>query len=95
MTHQIKKCWKCGAEFACGAQDSSARCWCEALPPVGPISAGADCLCSACLAQVAASRSRPREGEDYYREGAAIVFTAHYHLVRGHCCGNGCRHCPY
>src|SRR5712692_5698907 len=23
------------------------------------------------------------EGEDYYREGAVIVFTAHYHLSRG------------
>ncbi|MEM6698445.1 MAG: DUF5522 domain-containing protein [Bacteroidota bacterium] len=23
------------------------------------------------------------------------VFTAAYHLKRGYCCGNGCRHCPY
>ncbi len=35
------------------------------------------------------------EGEDFYREGAAIVFTAAYHLRRGYCCGSGCRHCPY
>lgn len=35
------------------------------------------------------------EGEDFYREGAAIVFTARYHLRRGYCCGSGCRHCPY
>lgn len=35
------------------------------------------------------------EGEDFYTEGAALVFTARYHLRRGHCCGNGCRHCPY
>ena len=35
------------------------------------------------------------EGEDYYREGTAIVFTAQYHLRRGYCCGSGCRHCPY
>ena len=35
------------------------------------------------------------EGEDFYREGAAVVFTARYHLRRGYCCGNGCRHCPY
>ena len=35
------------------------------------------------------------EGVDYYLEGAAIVFTAQYHLRRGTCCGNGCRHCPY
>jgi hypothetical protein len=24
-----------------------------------------------------------------------VVFTAAYHLRRGYCCGNGCRHCPY
>ncbi|HEX8476232.1 MAG TPA: DUF5522 domain-containing protein [Pyrinomonadaceae bacterium] len=35
------------------------------------------------------------EHEDFYREGAAIVFTAQYHLRRGYCCGNGCRHCPF
>lgn len=23
------------------------------------------------------------------------VFSAWYHLKRGSCCGNGCRHCPY
>ena len=36
------------------------------------------------------------EGEDfYYNEQGFIVLTAKYHLGRGHCCGNGCRHCPY
>ena len=34
-------------------------------------------------------------GEDYYSEGAVIVFTAHYLLRRGYCCESGCRHCPY
>ncbi|MCX7412631.1 MAG: DUF5522 domain-containing protein [Planctomycetia bacterium] len=24
-----------------------------------------------------------------------LVFTAAFHLKRGHCCGSGCRHCPY
>ncbi len=23
------------------------------------------------------------------------VFTAHFHLSRGKCCGSKCRHCPY
>lgn len=34
--------------------------------------------------------------EDYYlsKEGY-IVFTEKYHLKRGYCCGNGCKHCPY
>ena len=36
------------------------------------------------------------EGEDYYyNEQGYIVLTEKYHLQRGDCCGNGCRHCPY
>ena len=35
------------------------------------------------------------EGEDFYREGAYLVFTARHHLRRGYCCESGCRHCPY
>jgi len=34
--------------------------------------------------------------EDYYvGENGRVVFTAAYHLRRGNCCGNGCRHCPF
>ena len=36
------------------------------------------------------------EGEDfYYNEGGYMVLTEKFHLERGHCCGNGCKHCPY
>ncbi len=36
------------------------------------------------------------EGEDfYYNEDGYIVFTVQYHIERGFCCGNGCKHCPY
>jgi Family of unknown function (DUF5522) len=36
------------------------------------------------------------EGTDfYYNEQGYMVLTAQYHLERGHCCGNGCKHCPY
>lgn len=36
------------------------------------------------------------EGEDFYFDpGGFLVLTAAYHLERGSCCGNGCRHCPY
>lgn len=31
----------------------------------------------------------------YYLEGERVVFTEQFHLERGQCCGNGCRHCPY
>lgn len=36
------------------------------------------------------------EGIDYYiDEQGRYVFTAKYLRERGHCCKNGCRHCPY
>lgn len=31
----------------------------------------------------------------YYMEGERVIFTSLFHLERGSCCGNGCRHCPY
>jgi len=36
-----------------------------------------------------------KEGTDYYMEGERVIFTALFHIQRGSCCGNGCRHCPY
>jgi hypothetical protein len=35
------------------------------------------------------------QGVHYYFENGFMVFTEAYHLARGYCCGNGCRHCPY
>jgi len=36
------------------------------------------------------------EGEDfYYNEEGYIVLTEKFHLKKGYCCGNGCKHCPY
>lgn len=36
-------------------------------------------------------------GSDGYVDVASglYVFTAAYHLQRGYCCANGCRHCPF
>ncbi len=31
----------------------------------------------------------------FYVENGKYVFTEVFHLKRGYCCGNGCRHCPY
>ena len=31
----------------------------------------------------------------FYEENGRVVFTEEYHINRGYCCGNGCRHCPY
>ena len=46
-------------------------------------------------AEESKEQTPPVEGEDFYREGACVVFTARYHLRRGYCCESGCRHCPY
>jgi len=36
------------------------------------------------------------EGVDYYfNDEGYMVFTKAYHLKRGYCCENDCRHCPY
>jgi hypothetical protein len=36
------------------------------------------------------------EGIDFYFDKSGLmVFTEKYHLQRGYCCGNGCRHCPF
>jgi hypothetical protein len=35
------------------------------------------------------------DGIHYYLENGKIVFTDQYHIERGTCCGNKCRHCPY
>ncbi len=42
------------------------------------------------------SKKAKLEDDEYYTtpEGY-IVFTEKYHLKRGYCCKNGCKHCPY
>ena len=39
--------------------------------------------------------SKFQEGDYYYNEEGFLVFTEQYHLRRGYCCKNGCKHCPY
>jgi len=36
-------------------------------------------------------------GLDFYTDPATglMVMTSLHHRRRGHCCSNGCRHCPY
>ena len=38
---------------------------------------------------------KPPQQPDWYSDNGLLVYTAAYHLKRGHCCGSGCRHCPY
>jgi len=37
-----------------------------------------------------------RDHPDYYlNEDGLLVFTEQYHLKRGFCCKNKCKHCPW
>lgn len=39
---------------------------------------------------------KQKTDEDFYfNEEGLMIFTAHFLLKRGRCCGLGCRHCPY
>jgi len=41
-------------------------------------------------------QSKPKlQPDHFYYENGRMVMTEQYHLDRGYCCGNGCRHCPY
>lgn len=31
----------------------------------------------------------------YFDKKGLLVFTEKYHVDRGFCCQNGCKHCPY
>lgn len=36
------------------------------------------------------------DNNDYYfNEEGLLVMTEAYHIKRGYCCGNACKHCPY
>ena len=42
------------------------------------------------------SKKNKMNKQDYYiSQDGYIVFTEKYHLRRGHCCKNRCKHCPY
>lgn len=102
------RCPLCGEANGCpmaGGATCPGVCWCRvvdmpsALVQRVPAEArGVACICHACVAresrrQPKASLARP--GESYFTDDGRFVFTARYHLRRGYCCGNGCRHCPY
>ncbi|TDH24035.1 hypothetical protein EXU57_16260 [Segetibacter sp. 3557_3] len=36
-----------------------------------------------------------KQTDYYFNPDGRMVFTRSYHLDRGYCCGNGCKHCPF
>ena len=58
------------------------------------------CICPRCVKdfhrQKTAHSLQPVCAGDFYFDSAGrMAFTEAYHLRRGYCCDNGCRHCPY
>jgi hypothetical protein len=105
------KCPLCGAANhcqLCTADAYKGPCWCarvqipdELLAQVPAELKNRACICQTCVTNFHRHRSTPRAdlkilpGDFYFDLGGRMVFTAEYHLRRGYCCGNGCRHCPY
>lgn len=65
-----------------------------------------DCLCADCLQDIdikvmnTQGKEFPKSDElkediHFYMEDGLLVFTENYHILRGHCCKSGCRHCAY
>lgn len=45
---------------------------------------------------VTKSKEKLIKEEDYYfDQNGRMVFTEAYHIKRGFCCKNDCKHCPY
>ncbi len=36
-----------------------------------------------------------KQTDDFYFEDGLLVMTEQFHLKRGYCCGNTCKHCPF
>lgn len=109
--HEIKTCQRCRSHFECKMGDiSNCQCSTVVLeePTSEYLSkTNYDCLCKNCLAELnkLVRRSNEQEfpkrreflleGHHYYMENGFFVFTELYHILRGNCCGSGCRHCAY
>ena len=111
IKHEEKYCARCNRLFECKAGDiAKCQCNQEVLLPettdfLQKTSYG--CLCRYCLSEInqmvkfdktcplPGQRDLLIQGLHYYIENGYWVFTELYHLQKGYCCGNGCRHCAY
>jgi len=108
--HDAFECPLCGKPShcqLCGAAPHKGPCWCTTVRiPDGLLARvplelrNRACICQACVTAFWQEQSdtQPqafRRGDFYFDQNGLMVFTVAYHLRRGHCCGSGCRHCPY
>lgn len=104
------QCRRCGEHFDCFA-NSIEKCQCNVVKLQSATRAflhetSWGCLCNSCLLDIDKKiemtqnvllpvASELEESVHYYVENGLWVFTEYYHMLRGHCCKSGCRHCPY
>jgi hypothetical protein len=90
----------------CSADAYKGPCWCakmkiadELIAQVPPECRNRTCICRACIMKYHRSKAGGAAPKilpgDFYFDGGLMVFNAAFHLRRGYCCENGCRHCPY
>src|SRR5258705_1070903 len=109
--HEEKYCPRFGASFTCKTGDiancqcTSIRLGEDTIKFLAQTPF--DCLCKDCLSKInhdirvskaykfPTQKEMFIEGLHYYKEGGYWVFTELYHILRGHCCKSGCRHCVY
>ena len=104
------QCPLCGRPNACRLCTTAAYkgpCWCESVNIPAELIARVPveaqnraCLCRDCVMMFHREQSStgplsPLPGDYYFDTDGLMVFTAAYHLRRGYCCRNECRHCPY
>jgi len=102
------RCPLCGRPNNCqlaGSDERKGPCWCSSVEIPESLIARIPveqrlraCICQACLeafCREQASGYKIDSGDFYFDESGLMVFTTAYHLRRGYCCGNDCRHCPY
>lgn len=106
---EILTCERCGDKLQCNREQIS-DCFCNkihlskhTIELLGAVYKG--CLCKNCLdamdSLVIKSKKHPSSQNGllqdihYYMENDLFVFTEIYHIQKGYCCENTCRHCPY
>ncbi|UAY52163.1 cysteine-rich CWC family protein [Ferruginibacter albus] len=109
--HEEKYCPRCKAVFECKVGDIvNCQCGAVTISDETKRflqKTRYDCLCNNCLRQInemvkfSHQHSFPLqkellvEGLHYTMEKGLFVFTELYHIQRGACCGNNCKHCAY
>lgn len=109
--HETSCCPRCGSEMTCKVGNiTQCDCFSvnisdETRNYLTKTDYG--CVCNRCLMELnrkmgevsrypfPTRKEQFVEGLHFYRDADRWVFTEAYHMARGYCCGNNCRHCAY